>query len=56
MNMLRMTCGEIIEATKGVLVSGSVDTEVLRVSTDSRKIAEGDLFIALEGQRFDGHD
>jgi len=54
--MLRMTCGEIIEATKGVLVSGSVDTEVLRVSTDSRKIAEGDLFIALEGQRFDGHD
>jgi len=26
------------------------------VSIDSRKIHEGDLFIALRGDRFDGHD
>jgi UDP-N-acetylmuramoyl-tripeptide--D-alanyl-D-alanine ligase len=30
------------------------DKEVLRVSTDSRKIQPGDLFIALRGEKFDG--
>lgn len=27
-----------------------------RISTDSRTAREGDLFVALEGDRFDGHD
>ena len=27
-----------------------------RVSTDSRQVAEGDLYVALVGDRFDGHD
>ena len=31
-----------------------LDAEVLRVSTDSRSIQPGDLFIALRGDRFDG--
>lgn len=30
------------------------DAEVLRVSTDSRAILPGDLFIALRGEKFDG--
>jgi UDP-N-acetylmuramoyl-tripeptide--D-alanyl-D-alanine ligase len=30
------------------------DAEVLRVSTDSRRIQPGDLFIALRGEKFDG--
>lgn len=33
---------------------GGVDAEVLRVSTDSRSIQPGDLFIALRGDKFDG--
>lgn len=32
------------------------DKQVLSVCTDSRKITKGCLFIALVGERFDGHD
>jgi UDP-N-acetylmuramoyl-tripeptide--D-alanyl-D-alanine ligase len=31
------------------------DAEFLRVNTDSRKVARGDLFIAIRGERFDGN-
>src|SRR5271169_4214590 len=27
-----------------------------RVTTDSRSLKPGDLFVALQGERFDGHD
>ncbi len=32
------------------------DAQVLSICTDSRKITKGCLFIALVGERFDGHD
>ena len=32
------------------------DVEFSRVSIDSRTLAEGDLFVALRGERFDAHD
>ena len=32
------------------------DAEILSICTDSRKITRGCLFIALVGERFDGHD
>ena len=40
-------------AMLGVPFNGA-DADVLRVSTDSRSILPGDLFIALRGDRFDG--
>ena len=36
--------------------SSGGDTLFTGVSTDSRSINEGDLFVALRGERFDGHD
>ena len=44
------------EASGGELVAGSPAIPITRVSTDSRKTQPGDLFVALAGERFDGHE
>lgn len=51
----RFTVLEIAEAVQGV-VSGNGNTDVCGVSTDSRTVGPGELFIPLRGERFDGHD
>ncbi len=33
-----------------------VDANIARINTDSRTIERGDLYVALRGERFDGHD
>jgi len=46
----------IAAACGGELVRGSAAGQVLRVCTDSRQVRTGDLFVALVGERFNGHD
>jgi UDP-N-acetylmuramoyl-tripeptide--D-alanyl-D-alanine ligase len=38
------------------LAVGSLRTDVTGVSIDTRSLRPGDLFVALRGERFDGHD
>ena len=47
---------DIIEATSGQPVCGRPDASFLSVSTDTRKIERGALFVAIKGPNFDGHD
>ncbi len=42
-------------AALGMPTGGLSGIDVGGVSTDSRTVAEGDLFVAIEGERFDGH-
>ena len=53
---MRMTLSDIAEATGGCIVDADPGTVVTGVSTDTRTITGGDLFVALRGERFDGHD
>jgi UDP-N-acetylmuramoyl-tripeptide--D-alanyl-D-alanine ligase len=46
---------EILKATGGRLIQGDEKTAFRGISTDSRTLVEGELFIALKGERFDGH-
>jgi UDP-N-acetylmuramoyl-tripeptide--D-alanyl-D-alanine ligase len=48
------TVGEIAAAVGGT-VTGVADARVLGVSTDSRSVEPGELFIPLRGENFDGH-
>ncbi len=47
---------DILEATGGELAGGDAQAEFGSVSTDTRKIAPGSLFVAIKGPNFDGHD
>lgn len=54
--MKPLNCMEIVEAVKGTLLSGRDNTVFGGISTDSRNIKKGDLFVPLKGEKFDGHD
>ena len=54
--MNRVKCSDILKAVDGILVCGDPETEISGISIDSRKISQGDLFIPIAGERFDGHD
>jgi UDP-N-acetylmuramoyl-tripeptide--D-alanyl-D-alanine ligase len=50
------TIEEIIQATGGRLLTGATNGRIRGVSIDSRTIKVRQLFIAIKGDQFDGHD
>jgi UDP-N-acetylmuramoyl-tripeptide--D-alanyl-D-alanine ligase len=50
-----ITIEEVLRATGGRLLQGEERAFFQGISTDSRMVGEGELFIALKGPRFDGH-
>ena len=54
--MMKCSIQTICDATGGILVSGNGDAMVVAgVSTDTRSLPEGCLFVALVGENFDAH-
>lgn len=53
-DMGTLTTEDITAATGGYVLSGDARS-FSGVSTDSRRTKDGELFIALKGERFDGH-
>lgn len=54
--MEKISLGFILNATGGRLGRESYNIKVSGVSIDTRTVKHGDLFIAIRGDKFDGHD
>ena len=54
--MRDLSLSDVATYSKGVVDSSFEQLLVHSVSTDSRRVKEGDLFIALKGDSFNGHD
>lgn len=50
------TVREILEATAGRLIRGDLKGKVSGVSIDSRTVRPNELFVAIKGSHFDGHN
>jgi UDP-N-acetylmuramoyl-tripeptide--D-alanyl-D-alanine ligase len=53
---MRLTIGDIAQAVAGRLVSGDPSSVIAGVSIDTRRLEPGELYVAIRGERFDGHD
>jgi UDP-N-acetylmuramoyl-tripeptide--D-alanyl-D-alanine ligase len=53
--MESLSLAQIAAFADGSVASGNAETLVSRVSTDSRTLQAGDLFVPLRGENFDGH-
>ncbi len=50
------TVSEILDATGGTLMVGNRNEKFEGVSIDSRRISETEIFVAIKGERHDGHN
>ncbi len=51
-----ITAAECMEPTGARLATGRSETRITGISTDSRRLRPGELFWAIKGERYDGHD
>jgi UDP-N-acetylmuramoyl-L-alanyl-D-glutamate--2,6-diaminopimelate ligase len=51
-----MTLGKLIEGIRTLKMTGGLETKVTGLATDTRRLAPGELFVALRGEKVDGHD
>lgn len=51
-----MKLGELLDLIGYKNFSGDRETEILGLSTDSRKVLKGDLFICFKGGKYDSHE
>jgi UDP-N-acetylmuramoyl-tripeptide--D-alanyl-D-alanine ligase len=56
MKMIPCTLEDIARKTTGVLRQGLPELRITRLHTDTRTLRAGDCFVALAGDRFDGHE
>jgi UDP-N-acetylmuramoyl-tripeptide--D-alanyl-D-alanine ligase len=54
--MIELSLAEVAELVGGELAGTSIATVTGKVTLDSRAVAAGDLFVAVAGERVDGHD
>ena len=54
--MIRINAHDIAEVVNGEWLGGATSPEVAGVGTDTRECLAGRLFVAIPGERHDGHD
>ena len=54
--METLTLQQVTEFSGGRLLRGDATSLVSAISTDTRSVSSGELFVALRGLNFDGHD
>ena len=47
---------QLLKATGGRLIAGAKSVPVKGISIDTRTIKPGEVFVAIRGDNFDGHD
>jgi len=52
---MKLTLEMAAQFAKAKIVNAQ-DTQITSITTDTREIRQGSLFVALKGERFDGHD
>ncbi len=54
MNSLKVS--DLLNATGGKLICGSLESRIAGISTDTRSVKHGEIFFALTGENYDGHN
>lgn len=50
-----MEVKQLITHLSPLAISGNEDIDILSLAVDSRKVEPGACFVAMKGERFDGH-